>query len=193
MGFLSLPDARAHLNDLGSVDDVELEGYIAAAERVVEDLVGPVAPRAVDEFLHGGRADITLTHYPVLSVQAVTEYAGTLGQALALEPLSGGVFSAFGYTLDAEQGVLARTTYGAPVRFATGRRNVRVQYTAGRSPVPENIRLATLELVRLNWGPQRSGGPAMPYDEEATGQSLRMSYGRVKSMLAPDLRGPVVA
>jgi len=181
----------------------EIQGFIDSITRVVETIVGPVNSTPYVEWHDGGSDTIVLKHVPVVSIDAITEYAGTSPTSLAGEALdaSPATFSAAGYQFNPETGVVYRTNMGAPYRFPAGRRNVKVSYHAGRSEVPANVREAALELIRLHWRPQRSGGPStLPGGDRSDegdlqGQTILgfLVPGKVLDTLIPDRVPPSVA
>lgn len=151
----TLDEAKAHLNipPSDTTQDAEVSQQLAAATQVVEELVGPVNPTSVTGEQHDTRHHtVTLRVQPVLAVTRVVEWIPTPQELVAEDP--SGVSTGLAYRLDATVGTVTRVVGGWPIPFL-GR--VVVDYTAGRSVVPENLRLAVLELLRLNWGPQRGG------------------------------------
>lgn len=193
-------EVRAELN-LGAdlSQDDELAGFIASLSRVVEAVVGPVAPTPYVEWCDGSNDRVVLKHYPVLSVEAVAEYSRGVAQVLADEPLdTTAVFTHAGYQVVPETGEVIRTSGGVPYRFARGTRNVKVSYTAGKPEVYGNLREAVLELIRLHWRPQRTGGPATigsrGDDSDSDGQTILGFFvpGKVLDLLLPDRRAPSV-
>ena len=153
--LVTLSDVKAHLNITGTSHDTELSGFISAATPVVEDIVGPVTTRTVDEWYTGGGSKIVLRQYPVASITSVTEYAGTTGTALTQANVD--TADSYAYTLESG-GVLARRTGSLGTNFTTGVDNVHVVYVAGRSSIPANIRLAALELIRHWYQLTQQGG-----------------------------------
>lgn len=157
MSIASLAEAREYLN-FGSdtSHDPELQRFIDAADPVVENIVGPVTSAAFDEFYDGGRNIIVLRHWPVISVETVTEYWGAVPKTLTVAATPD-VATSSSYMLD-KDGILYRLGVGIPFWFANGVQNVRVQYTAGRSPIPPNVKLAALELIRHLYQSTQQGG-----------------------------------
>lgn len=151
-------EVDAELN-LGSdtSQNAELQGFIDAATEVVENIVGPITSTAYTETLDGGNATVLLTHYPVVSVDSVTEYSSGTGQVLAAEPLGTDPYTGYSYTVDLTTGVLTRTSSGVPWRFAAGTGNVVVAYHAGRASVPASVRLAALLLTQHLWEQTQRG------------------------------------
>ncbi len=149
MPWVDLSDAKAHLNKTTSADDGELEGFVFSACDMVEELMGHVEPIQVTSTCsalllrtythHGERRQwlVDLPETPVLSITSVTQ-----GSTL-VDPSA--------YSLS--DSVL---TVPGPGCFT-------VVYMTGRNPVPENYRLAALELVAHLWrGSQLNQGNGRP-------------------------------
>lgn len=131
--ILSSAEAKLALNIAASdtSQDTELASYITAVTGMLDSLVGPVVARTVTSESHdGGTATVFLARRPVSSVTAVSEFSYTTEQALAAE--SNSTKTANDYLLEAARGVLRRRSGGGDARFASGRRNVLVTYSAGR-------------------------------------------------------------
>lgn len=162
-----LADVATHLN-WSSAETTKytapMTRFISASTAIIEGISGPVVQRTFDEWYSGGRSRIQLDNYPVVgNPTLVTEaWAASLLWTLTPEPLDGSVAGdAYGYTIDQPSGLLVRRMMGNESNFATGTRNVHVQYTAGMcastASVPPNIALAALELIRINWQPVQGG------------------------------------
>lgn len=109
------------LTDYGTV----LASYISAATPVIESIAGPVVAATVTE-LHDGGPSVALNHTPNTVMSVTVDGA------------------AVDYTVDLGAGIV----YGP---FPWGRQNVSVTYTVGMSPVPENVKRATIALIVYNW------------------------------------------
>lgn len=158
MSIASLDETRDYLN-IAIADptaNTELQRFIDAADPVIEDIVGPVTSASVTEWHNGGRPYIVLRQNPVLSVGTVTEYTGATANVLtvATDPSA---FGSWTYTFDPD-GILYRVTSAGSGFFAAGATNIQVQYTVGRNPVPPNIKLAALELIRHLYQSTQQGG-----------------------------------
>lgn len=130
--------------------DDQVRDYIAAVTPIIEDIVGPIIPRTVDEWLDGGRDALLLTTIPVLAITSLTEWTGTTGYPLTEQPFNvSTVYDGYGYTLNKATGMLLRTNGGFSGRFAYGRGNVHAVYVAGLSAVPPNVLLAAKEQFRF--------------------------------------------
>lgn len=190
--LVSLSDVKAHLNITSTTNDDEIQGFIDAATEVIENITGPILAKAVTEWHDGGSYTILLTGYPVTSVTSITEYTPT-AQVLAAEPTdTTDPFTDYGYVIDTAKGEIARTSGGAPTTFL-GR--VKVVYTAGRSTIPANVRLAALKLVKHMWSDQR-GGSGLPLNapgDEFLAPTAHLIPWEVEELLAPYKQGPKVA
>lgn len=136
--FITLDEAKAHLNK--AADDQELQRFISGAQDKIIDLVGQVSPVTAEEDLNPSSitGSIVLKHRPVVSVTSVEKLPG--GETV---PEADRMNGTDGWYLDGAEGILRHT------RSFPGL--VRVTYEAGRDPVPDNIRMAALDLVAHNW------------------------------------------
>lgn len=152
MPWIDVTDARAHLNKLSTVDDGELDGFIAAACAAIEYVKGHVDVVPETVVRHADRRGVVLLpETPVAAVTSVTRIlgGGVTSPIVEADPVAG----VDGWTL-ASEGVLT-----LPSPWCV----VEVVYTAGRDPVPPNIRLAALELVAHLWRrSQLSSGGGRP-------------------------------
>lgn len=154
MFLISTDDAAAGLNwpassSADSLNDLRL--YIAAATPVIEDIVGPVTVRQYVQLVQRGWQYASLDVRPVVAIVSMVYSDST-----PLDPAN--------YIFDPVAGLI---TYYTPTQdIAT------ITYTAGKSNIiPQNIRLATRELVRHWWqiGKQglRSMNGTMPITADA--------------------------
>ena len=129
--------------------DVTLLQMIAnAVTAVVERVTGPLAARSITEYYDGGSPTISLNTQPVLSVQSVSEVAGTATYPLNLQTSNAGPWSAFDVFADTERGTISRRGFNSTVPFMPGARNVAVTYTAGSPIGIDAARLAALMIAR---------------------------------------------
>jgi hypothetical protein len=177
--FISLAEIKRHLKkDLAKTDDdAELLEFIGAACQMIEDRIGPVAPRPATQAVwrhHNTSRQLLLDLHPVVDVTTVTVEGVTVPEA---DPVAG----TDGWVLDPGPGVLAHTR-----RWPSGR--VEVTYRAGRTPLPTNVRLAALELAGHLWRSTKlnaAGGrpPVSGSDELALrGVGFALPY-RVRELL----------
>lgn len=179
--LVSLSDARTHLNFLGvnTDNDEELRFHLDTASRVVESYVGPVARRTITETVSGSGGTLILNHAPVISLTSVTSALGYSG-----------TYDVAGMYLDAEAGIVR---YGAT--GLTWAYPVTVTYVAGRTIVDPRIRMAVLDLIRMNWRAQQGGGRSA-FDTDAEGNEIRLGYfvpRSVRDSLSDLLMPPAVA
>lgn len=159
--IVSLADMKKQLNMTGTADDAELIEFGQAATAVVEQYVGAVARRVVAETVNGGRSSVLLTTTPVIGVTSVTE--------------SGTVLDASGYYLIPGSGVLQRVAGLTSISFLSGTGNVTVVYTAGKTIVPANERLAAKMIIQHMWETQRPAGGG-PFTQGGDDYDPRYSY-----------------
>lgn len=144
--WITVAELKLHANKTSSADDAELAGFVSAACAVIVDRIGQVSPVAATADVRlarrphrrlYGHGVAVLPDWPVVGVSAVVALPG--GEVV---PAADALNNLDGWTL-APGGVLVLT--GALAR------HVRVTYTAGRDPLPANIRLAALELASHLW------------------------------------------
>jgi len=171
--FVRLDELKTHLNITSARDDAELMLTLGAATDAVEGLVGPVLHRVIVETVSPtwwGR--VVLRHGPVVEVTSFTTDE-TPGE----------------YVADLETGILSDlTTLSDSV----------VTYVAGRTVVPDAIRLATLIIAGHLWNLQR--GSSSPSTGLQGDDDLQVENGlgyaipaRALDLLAPYKLPPVVA
>ncbi|MFG3439932.1 hypothetical protein ACGF0J_22015 [Nonomuraea sp. NPDC047897] len=135
--FVSLADVKNHLHKLTDEDDEALRGFIAAACQVITDRMGAVSPETVVADRLARSDTVVLPRRPVISITSVVTLPG--GTAM---PAADALTGASGWTLESSEGVLS---------VPASRDRLRVTYRAGRSPLPQNFRLAALDLVKHLW------------------------------------------
>lgn len=195
MAVITLDDAKSVLGITDTSKDALLQSYVDGVTPVVEYLSSDIDQTDYTETYDGGRVQIMLLHYPVISVSSVIEsYGSNYVRTLTADDIfSGAAVDAYAYTLDdADTGALTRRAAGVAVNFAPGRRNIQVVYTAGRAVVPGNLRLAALEMVRFWWETAQQGNrPAFgDAPEETFGAMPSDVRERVHEILAGDIRLP---
>jgi hypothetical protein len=212
MGIVTVTELRAHLRfpnpSQPTTDDDALEGFILAATEVIENHVGKVVQRQVQEYHDGGSIAIYLRQKPVISVVEIIENWGFYNWILVDQPSTTvPAINLFAYSLDnPSQGrVTRRSTGNVAVPFmAMGTafpNNIQVTYMAGRLVTPYAIRLATLELCAYWWqqSQQRqygNGGMSSNFDSlVAAGPGTSYYAGvpyRILEILRPHKRAPIV-
>lgn len=199
LALISLDDAREFLrlrsND--TADNAKIQAIIESASRLILDITGPMTIQSYNEWWDGGLSTIVPEHLPLVQVTAAAEFYGLSKFVLTEQPL-GAQTNAFAFTVDYVTGQITRRTYGgAPAMFAIGSKNVNIQYTAGRTQVPENVQVATRELVRhLYTNTQIPGRPKFGGQGEDLIDEKLIGYAVpnfVVEMIQPDRRAPGIA
>lgn len=129
-----------------------------ACEWVQTYLGRPIAPtqffRRESGWTGWNGAYLQLAYYPVLGTPTVVEYWGTSGPHTLTEQTpeqqsnTGGGNVGDVFQIDRLKGLITRTFPGLIQRpFFPGERNIEITWVAGYNPIPQQIRMATLELV----------------------------------------------
>lgn len=199
LALISVADAREHLRLRSSdtSDNPKIQSIIEASSRLIVDITGPMTYQNFSEWYDGGLSNIVPEHLPLVQVTAAAEYYGLSKFILTEQPL-GLQTNAFAFTVDYVTGQITRRTYGgAPAMFAIGAKNVNIQYKAGRALVPENVQLATKELVRhlyqetqVQGRPKHGSAGEDPMDNRLIGYAVP---NFVAELLQPDRRAPGIA
>ena len=171
-----------------------LDGWITAASRALDVIVGPIVTRNVSVTLDGGRRFVELPQWPAASFTSVVEY--DLGTPTTLAAESGASISGERYLLG-NAGLLYRRSGGCDKRWAAGRSNVAVAYTAGRyattDDVDERYRAAALMMLRNFVSRELSGGTDTFGAPEITFPGVTFAVPRaVVELLADQVRSPIV-
>lgn len=152
----NLQEVKDHLRKTTPADDGAITSFMLAATPIVESYVGPVVDQTITE-RHSG-TPIFLHKPPVLTlVSVVAVYTGGTSWAVAdliVDKPSGLVERANGHGL-----------CGGPWD---------VTYTAGRTTVAENIKLAFKIIVSHMWETQRGQMPALPVGGNTDRQPVPM-------------------
>jgi uncharacterized phiE125 gp8 family phage protein len=147
MAALTLSEAKTHLNITRPESDAELTDFIDRAEAAIAAKCGPLVQVAVSARVRGYGRSLAPKVAPILSLTSVTPVGGT---ALTVSALHA-----------PENGLRGPST----IEYVDGRwfsgRWYDVVYMAGHgataADVPEDLRLAALELTRHLWETQRGG------------------------------------
>lgn len=198
---VDLDDVKAKLNKSGTSSDAELQRVIDFATAVLENhpayrIADYVKSGEWVEDFDGGSDTIVLSHAPVTGTPTVTEYSGGAGTVIASEPITTAAFTAYGYRLRSESGIVKRTADGYSANWSP----VQVIYTTGDpSDVPADIYSAALEFIEHLWEDQRGGGTSRPmvgmdpdFDREVVGRAGYLLPNRVAEALAAYRREPRV-
>lgn len=195
--LVSVADVKVHLNipAADTTHDTEIQGFIDAAQPVIENIVGPVIYATWTEWYDGGLPFIELRHGPVISVTSVTEYRGRNAYLLT-QLVDPSTATSYSYTIEPEiRRIIRRSSGGTEESFPSGLGTVIVVYVAGRATVPPNVKLAAAELVRhLYQLTQQGGRPAFGGDA-TEGAWLPAGFAvptRVLELLAPNRRHPSI-
>ena len=157
--IVSLPEVKDHLGikSTNRTLDAKLMGICQAIVPLIEEVVGPVAPRNFEEWHDGGcdlielysRPSSAFGMSPVMTLVAASEFRGPVEYPLSIvqNPAFGSIYSVF---LDAQMGTLTRrSTGGSTIPFFPGRNAVHVIYQAGQAVVPFNVAFAAKEAIRV--------------------------------------------
>ena len=139
----------------------------------------PIGPTQFTRYFDGNQgwngAFIALPYSPVLAVASVTEYWGTSGPHILYE--STPTNQVDGWQCEYSRGILRRVFPGLVEKpWFPGSRNILVTWTAGYNPVPADIKVATLEMIKHWWtNTQQQAGnrpTAQEYDPEVVAMGL---------------------
>lgn len=203
--LLSLSEAKQHLRIDASdrSHDDELLQMISGITPAIEQITGPILQRQCDEWYEGGQTFVELRQNPVVTLTAVSEFRGPIEYALKLiaDPAHGDIYSAM-LDPDTRDRVVRRTSGGGVIAFPVGPQTVHVVYTAGRVSVPSNVTEAVREYLRIYYqGSEQAGTPhfgggyggAPENDGYPSRPPIGFSLpGRVRELLAPSRRAPVI-
>jgi uncharacterized phiE125 gp8 family phage protein len=188
-----LSDVKTFLNIGGTQYDAELPNFITTASDMIESRIGAVAGSPTyDEYYDGGHGNtmqIVLRHAPIQSVLTVSEsYMTSWVRTLNPQPLDGTSTdtSAYGYTVDLQDGLITRRAAGVACPFAAGKRNIHVVYTAGMATVPPELQTAAKILIKHLWEERRGGAkrPGLGGNDEGSLKDEGDFPARVEEILA---------
>lgn len=186
---VTLDETRRALAITTNTHDTLLAAWITAVSTRMDDLCRPVVIRTITDELHdGGWWFITPDYTPVATVSSLSEY-DTSGTATSLSAEDYDTKPASAYLVDGR--VIRRRASGGDALFASGRRNVRLTYTAGRyastSAVGEQFKRAALIILRHMW--QQEHGTYNPTYGTADGELVIVGAGWAIPRRAADLLG----
>lgn len=142
MAIITLVEAKAHLNITTATQDAEIQAHIDAATRALVDRLGIIEATAGQSFRAiGGGSGLNLpTGQAIVSVQSVTPVNGAaIDMSLLFVKTASGIIE---------------WNYGGTF----SERAYDVVYTAGYGAIPDSLKQACKEMVRLLWAPQRGTG-----------------------------------
>lgn len=121
--------------------------FIAAATPIIEDIVGAVIVRTVTQLASGGKSGVALYER---------------ASAITSVKVNGATLTANSdYVFASNLGIVYAGSASSPGVFLPGQVNIEIVYTVGSSTISQNVRLATIELVRHWWQYGRNAnGPA---------------------------------
>ena len=197
--IVSLGEVKDYLNIPANdrTRDAKLIRFIDQLRPVIENITGPILQRNLSETYDGGSPWISLRYRPVLSVNSVTEYRGPIPYPLQQVPTPdlGTIYS---YMFEPPGRIVRRTVGGGQTAFPSGADSVFVTYTAGFAQVPPNVTEACLEMARTHFqltqqGRPRPGGSQVDDDDPTRPIIGFFVSGKVRELLAPNVRHPSVA
>jgi hypothetical protein len=206
--LVSVSDVREYLNfpSTDRTQDAKIMRFIKAVRPVVEAITGPILLQTFEEWHDGGQHFIRVrrrpsTGYgttPVFNLIACSEFRGPIEYTLAIvqDPAHGTIYSVM---QDTKGNVYRRSPGGGVIAFPAMPRSVHVWYQAGQSAIPENVYEGTLELIRINFQKTQQASRAFAYSNQDTAVDMPgvptgfFVPGRVRELLAPTKRPPVVA
>jgi len=151
LDVLTFAEAQAALGGQATATPQLLESHVTAVSRRLDYEYGPIVTRTItDEAHHGGGWIIQLDNPPVSVVTTVTEYASTTAYSLTTESNTEKTTTQF--AADLSNGILRRRSSNCDARWATGRKNIVVTYSAGRyastSAVVEDFKRGAAIILR---------------------------------------------
>lgn len=187
LDVLTTAEATAALSD-GTAVAAEVEAYVTACSRWLDELVGPVVQRTVTSELHdGGDSSIWLRWRPCSAVTSVTE-VGTLLSS------DGWHAARSSRNRDWFSGQVWRKSGDAPISFVDGFDKVAVTYTAGRyadtASVDALYKDACRLLLQSAWATEQFGTrgfgeldvPSTTFRKFAVPNAVRqLMFGELKS------------
>ncbi|MFN3467765.1 MAG: phage head-tail connector protein [Candidatus Brocadiales bacterium] len=126
---------KEYLGLTGTGEDSLLNRLIDWSTDFVHSYCGRIFPQGTyDEYVDGDGTDTLLSHqFPIISVNSLE--------------VDGVVKDSASFLLYAPLGII-RLKSGA---FPRGKKNVRLQYTAGYATIPKDLEQASIELVALKY------------------------------------------
>lgn len=189
MAVITLAETKLHLGITNGQQDIELGGFINAAEKLVVERCGPLSVVDVVEDHRRPGPEILLLQWPVVSVTTVTMFPS--GTVVAEQNFA---TDSPGYLLDLDAAALA---------YGFGTANVRVAYKAGRAALTPDLRIGVLDLIAHLWRASQNrvgvgqravfGSPGQDPDKAAPMPAGFAMPHRVRELLEGEMRPPVIA
>lgn len=148
--LMSLPDIKEELNirQTDTTKDAKLRRWLSAANGQIENITGPIRPYPQTDYFDGGTEYVVLMARWVSAITSVKENWTGTDYTLTEQPV-GASTDSYGYTWDRDTNTIyRRLTGGQAAMFQPGRRSVAVSYTGGLLTIPDDIQLATAELIK---------------------------------------------
>lgn len=146
--------------------DVELAALITAVGQRLDEAVGPVVYRDLDETYDGGGSMIQLRQWPVVTVTSVVEDGVTLPST--------------SYLCDYEKGQLWRRSGDWDYPWEIGRDNVEVVYRAGRyattATVSERYKMGDYLMLQHLWRTRTWSTPGLGGNDFSVPQVAYPAY-----------------
>lgn len=145
--LVTLEEYKAYMGISSSTQDTEISAIIPKVSQLVKTLCRRTFVDYVNdaktETYSGGTGKFYLKEYPILSIIGI-EFSTDYGQT------STSLIEYIDYVLDEEDGTIISTaidSYGDPVAFTRYINGYKITYTAGYEELPEDLKLAVLDLV----------------------------------------------
>lgn len=177
MGVIPVAEIKEYLNITTSANDAELTLFGNRAEAAIASRCGPLASTPVTAKVRGFGWSLSPHITPILSLTSVTPVGGSaLTLSLFVTPEVG---------LRGPQ-TIAWLTPGGWFNAAW----YDVVYNAGRSALPDDLRMAALEGIRYYWQTQLGEAPAnLPVvgdvDERPAARGVDFPWLRVQHLIEP--------
>jgi hypothetical protein len=141
VSVLTLADAKTHLDITKPTWDVELQAMIDAAEGIITDRCGPLAPTSVTDRVWSNGYQIMLRTTPVISLTSLSavQTSSTADPSLLFVSPAGVITFSDGRSV-----------------FYAGQWDVT--YVAGRATCPPALLFAVKETLKNLWSTQRGAG-----------------------------------
>jgi len=197
--ILTLAEAKEGLvqDSLSSSNDTTLANYITAISKRLDEVCGPIVNRTVTaEKYNGGDHLIFLKTYPVYSVSAVREYSGTTSTVLTAQTNSSHANNQ--YLLDTQKGVMERMDNGSCGYFAYGKKNIEIDYVAGRYATTQAViplfKIAAQSFLAHAWKMNQGMGSSTYGDYDGGPAIVTFALpNRVKDLLGTEIQPGTIA
>jgi|TARA_R110002153_G_scaffold124161_1_gene270323 hypothetical protein len=147
--LVSLSTYKALLGITGTANDFALNTYVDSASQLVKtycnnSFVDYYSTDKVEEFtVNPGQNIVQLGESPALSITRVTERTSPSATHASLTPL----VSNTDYYLDTSTDSVFRVSGSTTKAFISGMGSVSVSYKAGYNSVPEDLKLAVVDII----------------------------------------------